>query len=262
MRKRPIGCKWCKKKPGVTEKEEEKFKTHLVAKEYSRWKGIDYDEIFSLVVRHTSIIEVLSLVASKNMHLEHMDVKTTFLHANIEEKIYMERPEGFNDTGHGRLVCKLKRSLYGLKISPRKCMKQGIPSVLGYIDYDYAGDLDDRRSTISIKYTTHTAIVSLSTQDGDLLNTFYVFESATSPSSMSEEPQETPIKLFKRLVESYDDPNVNSPASLEELLVSNFSELFQQLKSKMADLNLLEVVCDNPPIFSELQELMSKLSQP
>lgn len=79
---------------------------------------------------------------------------------------------------------------------------------------------------------------------------------------MSEKPQETPIKLFKRLVESYDEPDVNSLASPEELLVSNFGELFQQLKSKMDDLNLLEVVYDNFPVFSELQELMSKFSQP
>lgn len=79
---------------------------------------------------------------------------------------------------------------------------------------------------------------------------------------MSQEPQETPIKLFKHLVESYDEPDVNSPSSHEALLVSYFGELFQQLKSKIDDLNLLEVVRDNLPVLSELQELLSKFSQP
>src|ERR1044072_2435960 len=100
--KRAIGCKWVyKKKPAVSEKEGEKFKTRLVAKGYSQQKGVDYDEIFSPVVRHTSIIEVLALVASLDMILEQMDVKTDFLHGNLEEHIHMKQPEGFEETGHG-----------------------------------------------------------------------------------------------------------------------------------------------------------------
>ncbi|GAU47849.1 hypothetical protein TSUD_404260 [Trifolium subterraneum] len=123
--KRVIGCKWVyKRKPAVTEKEGEKFKARLVAKGYSQQKRIDYDEIFFPVVRHTSIRAVLALVASRDMHLEQMDVKTTFLHDNLDEQIYMEQAEGFSDTGKGRLVCKLKRSLYGLKRSPRQWYKR------------------------------------------------------------------------------------------------------------------------------------------
>ena len=63
--KRAIGCKWVyKKKLVVSENEGKKFKAHLVAKGYSQQKGVDYDEIFSPVVRHTSIRVVLALVAS------------------------------------------------------------------------------------------------------------------------------------------------------------------------------------------------------
>ncbi|CAJ2663689.1 unnamed protein product [Trifolium pratense] len=149
--KRAIGCKWVyKRKPAVTEKEGEKFKARLVAKGYSQQKGIDYDEIFSPVVRHTSIRAVLALVASRDMHLEQMDVKTAFLHGNLDEQIYMEQPEGFSDTGKGRLVCKLKRSLYGLKQSPRQWYKRFDSYMLqiGYkrCEYDccvYVRSLDD-----------------------------------------------------------------------------------------------------------------------
>ncbi|KAK4400829.1 Retrovirus-related Pol polyprotein from transposon TNT 1-94 [Sesamum angolense] len=84
--KKAIRCKWVyRKKPIVSEKEGENFKARLVAKGYSQQKGIDYDEIFSPVVRHTSIGAVLALVASRDLHLEQMDVKTTFLHGDFEE---------------------------------------------------------------------------------------------------------------------------------------------------------------------------------
>jgi hypothetical protein len=115
-RKKTIGCKWVfKKKEAISEKWGEKFKACLVAKGYSQHKGVDYEEIFSPVVKHTSMREVLALVAHYDMALEQMNVKTTFLYGDLEEQIYMEQPEGFSQPGHEHLVCKLKKSLYGLK---------------------------------------------------------------------------------------------------------------------------------------------------
>ena len=114
--KKSIGCKWVfKKKEAVSEKEGERFKARLVAKGYSQRYGIDYDEVFSPVVRHTSIKVVLALVALQDLELEQLDVKTTFLHGNLEEEIFMEQPEGFKKPGTENLVCRLKKSLYGLK---------------------------------------------------------------------------------------------------------------------------------------------------
>ena len=60
----------------------EKFKARLVANGYSQKLRVDYDEIFSLVVKHTSIRTMLSLIAHFDMELEHMDVRTTFLHVS------------------------------------------------------------------------------------------------------------------------------------------------------------------------------------
>ena len=70
-----------------------RFKARLVVKGYSQRKGIDYAEIFSPVVKLTSIRILLSVVASENLHLEQMDVKTTFLHGYLDKEIYMHQPQ-------------------------------------------------------------------------------------------------------------------------------------------------------------------------
>jgi hypothetical protein len=62
---------------------------------------------------------LLFVVSTFDFEVEQMDVKTTFLHGDLEEKIYMKQPKGFAVKGKKELVCKLKNSLYGLKQSPR-----------------------------------------------------------------------------------------------------------------------------------------------
>ena len=63
------------------------YKPRLVVKGFAQKKGIDFDEIFSPVVKMNSIRTVLSLVAAEDLHLEQLDVKTTFLHVDLEEEI-------------------------------------------------------------------------------------------------------------------------------------------------------------------------------
>ncbi|KAM0059035.1 putative RNA-directed DNA polymerase [Helianthus debilis subsp. tardiflorus] len=72
------------------------------------------------MVKMTTIRLVLSIVAAEGLHLEQLDVKTTFLHGDLEEDIYMTQPEGFHVKGKENLVCKMKKSLYGLKQAPRQ----------------------------------------------------------------------------------------------------------------------------------------------
>ena len=88
---------------------------YFVVKGFSQKKGIDFDEIFSPVVKMTSIITILSLVAAKYFHLEQLDVKTTFLHGDLEEEIYMQQPRGYEVKGKEKLVCRLRKSVYRLK---------------------------------------------------------------------------------------------------------------------------------------------------
>ena len=86
-----------------------------MVKGFAQKKGIDFDKIFSPVVKMTSIREILSIVATKNLFLEQLDVKIAFLNGDLEEEIYMHQPQGFEVKGKEGYVCKLKKSLYGLK---------------------------------------------------------------------------------------------------------------------------------------------------
>jgi hypothetical protein len=104
-----------------------KFKARLVAKGYSQKADIDYTETFSPVIRFDTIRVMLSVAAKEKLHLAQFDIKTAFLYGELEETIYMRQPEGFED-GTAR-VCKLNKSLYGLKQSPR-CWNKRFKSFL------------------------------------------------------------------------------------------------------------------------------------
>ena len=81
--------------------------------------GIDFGDIFSHVAKVTSIRLLLSIAAAFDFEVEQMDVKTKFLHGDLEEEIYMKQPEVFMVKGKKKMVCRLKKSFYGLKQSPR-----------------------------------------------------------------------------------------------------------------------------------------------
>ena len=108
-----MGYKWIYKKVGIPGVEPKRFKAHLVAKEYSQREGIDYKEIFFPVVRHISIRMLLAMTAAGDYELEQMDVKMTFLHWNVDEKILMEQPKGFKTKEKDRnTTCVCLRSHY------------------------------------------------------------------------------------------------------------------------------------------------------
>ena len=91
--KKHVRCKWIFKiKEDISPSEPARYK---VAKGYSQILGIDYNDVFFLVVKHSSIRTLLSIVAIHDYELEQLDVKTTFLHGELEEDIYMNQPEGF-----------------------------------------------------------------------------------------------------------------------------------------------------------------------
>jgi hypothetical protein len=126
-----FGRKWLFKNKFNAQGKVEKYKSQLVAKGYSQVEGIDFGEIFSPVAKLTSIRFILSIALAFDLEVEQMDVKTSFLHGDLEEEIYMKQPEGFVVKGKKELVCKLKKSLYGLKQSPRMWYQNFDTYILG-----------------------------------------------------------------------------------------------------------------------------------
>jgi hypothetical protein len=123
--KKAVRCKWIfKRKKGSSPSEATRFKARLVAKGFSQIPGIDYNDVFSPVIKYNSIHIFLGIFAMHNLELEQLDVKTTFLNGDLAEEIYMDQPDGFIVLGKENFVCKLKNSLYGLKQSPRQWYKK------------------------------------------------------------------------------------------------------------------------------------------
>lgn len=112
-----IDNRWVFKVKQNTDGSIERYKARLVVRGFTQEYGIDYQETFSPVVKFTSIRSILALAAANKMKLKQFDIKTAFLNGNLEEDVYMKQPIGYSD-GSGR-VCKLSKSLYGLKQASR-----------------------------------------------------------------------------------------------------------------------------------------------
>ncbi|KAK0592765.1 hypothetical protein LWI29_024958 [Acer saccharum] len=105
--RKAIGNRWVYKIKRDGNNQVERYHARLVVKGYAQKEGIDFNEIFSPVVRLTTVRVVLAMSAVFDLHLEQLDVKTAFLHGELEEEIYMLQPEGFVKEGKENLVCRL-----------------------------------------------------------------------------------------------------------------------------------------------------------
>ncbi|KAJ9544159.1 hypothetical protein OSB04_023866 [Centaurea solstitialis] len=116
---RAVGRKWVFKKKTDMDGNVHTFKARLVAKGFTQTHGIDYDETFSPVAMLKSIRILMAISAYFNYEIWQMDVKTAFQNGKLTEDVYMEQPEGFEDPKNPNKVCKLLKSIYGLKQASR-----------------------------------------------------------------------------------------------------------------------------------------------
>lgn len=95
-----------------------RYKARLVAKGYSQIYGIDYDETYSPVVRYTSLRMLMAVAARDDLKIYQMDAITAFLQGDLDVKLYMEQPEGYEDGS--KKICRLNKAIYGLKQAGRE----------------------------------------------------------------------------------------------------------------------------------------------
>lgn len=113
-----VGSKWIfKKKPAADGTIQ--YKARLVAQGFSQIKGLNYDETYAPVVRFTSLRLLFAYAARRGLDIFHLDVETAFLHGDMDKTVYLQQPKGYIVKGQQNKVCKLRKSIYGLKQGSR-----------------------------------------------------------------------------------------------------------------------------------------------
>ena len=130
--KKIVGCKWVFTIKCNADGSVERYKVRLVAKGFTQTFGIDYQETFAPVAKINSIRILLSLAVNSDWPLHQLDVKNAFLNGDIKEEVFMSLPPGFEKSLGSDKVCRLKKSLYGLKQSPRAWFERFGKAVISY----------------------------------------------------------------------------------------------------------------------------------
>lgn len=127
--KKAIGAKWVFKIKRDETGSVVKHKARIVAQGYSQCFGVDFTEVYAPVTRQATLRVLLAIAGKKQFILKQYDVRTAYLNGTVDEELYMQQPPGFAVPGHEHKVCKLRKSIYGLRQSAR-CWNKALHAAL------------------------------------------------------------------------------------------------------------------------------------
>ncbi|CAH9109373.1 unnamed protein product [Cuscuta epithymum] len=129
--KKPIFCKWVYKIKYKSDGTIDRYKARLVVCGNKQVQGIDYNETFAPVAKMVTVRTILAIAASRAWEIHQMDVDNAFLHGDLNEEVYMHLPPGYTASTPGK-VCRLLRSLYGLRQAPRCWFSKLTTALISY----------------------------------------------------------------------------------------------------------------------------------
>ena len=113
-----VSCRWVFNIKYKLDGSIDGYKARLVVRGFTQSYGIDYEETFSPMTCLNSIRIILSVVVNYSWDIHQLNVKNAFLYGNLTEQVYIEQPPGYVAQEENN-VCHLKKTIYGLKQSPR-----------------------------------------------------------------------------------------------------------------------------------------------
>ncbi|KAG8472686.1 hypothetical protein CXB51_034612 [Gossypium anomalum] len=160
--KKAVGCKWIFAVKYNSNGSIQRYKARLVARGFTQTYGIDFTETFAPVAKLNTIRVLLSLAVNCDWKLHQLDVKNAFLNGKLEEEVYTQLPPGSKFIEGSNKVCKLNKSLYGLKQSPRAWFERFSKVIL---QNGYKQSLADHTLFIKVTYRNKKAILIVYVDD-------------------------------------------------------------------------------------------------
>lgn len=114
-----VGSRWIYKIKKDASGQIVKRKARLVAQGFNQQPGIDFVDAYAPVAKQATLKALLAIASERKMVLKHLDIKTAYLNGSLKEVVYMRQPPGFSEPGNEALVCRLRKSIYGLRQSAK-----------------------------------------------------------------------------------------------------------------------------------------------